>query len=245
MKREVSIITVCYNSGNTIARTFDSLLSQTVKNFEYIVVDGKSNDNTVDIIKRYEPMFIEAGIDFKWSSEPDKGIYDAMNKGLSKATGRLIGILNSDDVYFPKTVQIVTNEWKEDASYQVYHGMMRYESNGELVSITGHCSNVLYKGGMIEHPTCFVPRNTYEKYGTFDLKYRYAADLDLMMRIKMGGGRFRLIPEVLAVYSEDGAGNCNTSRDEAIDIKKKYGIINVSFAVMQKVKNHLYHMIRR
>lgn len=93
---KVSIVTVCYNSSKTIRKTFDSVLEQTYPEIEYLVIDGKSSDATVDIIKEYEPRFMGR---MHWISEKDNGIYDAMNKGINMSTGELIGILNSDDYY--------------------------------------------------------------------------------------------------------------------------------------------------
>ena len=95
----ISIITVCFNSSKTIRQTIESVLNQTYTNIEYILVDGKSTDNTVAIIEEYAPQFTAKGIVYRWVSEPDAGIYDAMNKGIKLATGEWIGIINSDDWY--------------------------------------------------------------------------------------------------------------------------------------------------
>src|SRR4051812_3706421 len=111
----VSIITVCYNSGNTLRQTVESVLNQTYPDIEYIIIDGGSTDGTVDIIKEY------AGRGILYLSEHDNGIYDAMNKGIKKASGDIIGILNSDDVYFNNSViHKVVNEFKERKVDAVY-----------------------------------------------------------------------------------------------------------------------------
>ena len=128
---KVSIITVSYNSEKTIRRTIESVLNQTYRNIEYIIIDGASSDSTVDIIKEYESKFLGR---LKWISETDSGIYDAMNKGICKASGELIGIINSDDYYEKEAVEHMVNALGSE-EYQVLYGMMRTLKNGEEFSI--------------------------------------------------------------------------------------------------------------
>lgn len=234
-----SIITVCYNSEKTISQTFESILSQTIKGFEYIVIDGNSTDTTLSIIKKYESKFAQAGIVFKWKSEPDNGIYDAMNKGISLASNPLIGIINSDDIYMKNTLEIVENNYLADSAFDVYHGIVHNINNNQTISYAGHSSSLLLKGGMIEHPTCFVKKMVYDKYGVFSLSYRYAADFDFMLRIKKQGARFKLIPQILAVFNENGSGNCRLSRKEAIVIKRKYRLISIVKMLELLLRNYL------
>jgi len=117
----ISIITVCFNSENTIKDTIESVLNQTYKNIEYLIIDGKSSDETLNIIKSFEEKFNNSKITFKWISEADKGIYDAMNKGLKMANGELIGILNSDDWYELETVKIIV-EKNQGLNFSVISG---------------------------------------------------------------------------------------------------------------------------
>lgn len=219
-----TIITVCRNSQNTIRNTFESILNQESLNdilLEYIVVDGNSSDNTIDIIKEYEGKFSKKGITFLWISEPDQGIYDAMNKGIKKARGSYIGILNSDDTYSANTLKIVQSEIKSGSDADVYHGIMKYYNGKALTMIHASNSNHLNKG-MIEHPTCFVKASVYKKYGMFDLQYKYVADYDLMIRLKHNNCKFVLIEKILANYNENGAGNSYASRKELLRLKKYY-----------------------
>ena len=216
-----SIITVCYNSEKTIKRTFESLLKQQFKNFEYIVIDGNSQDNTVLIIKEYEKKFKLAGIEMKWVSERDKGIYDAMNKGIKMAKGDIIGIINSDDIYLDNTLQIVDIIAKSNPDIDVYHGLCKFLSNGKITMIRGMSSSRLYKG-MIEHPTCFVRKTAYNSIGTFNIKYKYVADYDLMLRMIKSNKRFYLIEEILAEFDENGSGNSKQSRIELLKLQAKY-----------------------
>ena len=108
-----SVITITYNSEMTVERTLKSVLAQTFKDFEYIIVDGASKDGTMDIVRKYEPLFEGR---MKWKSEPDKGIYNAMNKGIMRSTGEIIGIVNSDDWLEPNTLQILVDEISKDDS---------------------------------------------------------------------------------------------------------------------------------
>jgi glycosyltransferase involved in cell wall biosynthesis len=179
---KISIITVVWNNKETIKDAIDSVLSQTYKDIEYIVIDGGSTDGTVDIVKEYQDkisVFI---------SEPDEGIYDAMNKGIVLATGNVIGILNSDDFYINElTIGKVVKEFKEKKVDSVYADLVyvkpknfnktvRYYDSGNF-----NPSKFSY-GWMPAHPTFFVKRKVYEKYGVFRTDLKIAADFDILSR---------------------------------------------------------------
>lgn len=129
---KISIITVAYNSSETIRNTIESVLSQTYPNIEYIVIDGFSTDNTIDIAKEYEFNF-EGRL--KWLSEPDQGLYDAMNKGIEMATGDIIGILNSDDTFYNNTVLSVGSvAVKNLEAYSIYQGNPSLKVRNRIIS---------------------------------------------------------------------------------------------------------------
>jgi len=179
---KISIITVVRNSKGTIKDAIESVLNQTYKNIEYIIVDGGSTDGTVEIIKEYGNK-----ID-KFISEPDDGIYDAMNKGIRLATGDIIGILNSDDVYFDnKVLEKVVEKFKETNVDSLY-GDLYYVRESDLNTIVRYwkCSEFVRgsfsKGWHPPHPAFFVKRHIYEKYGYFDLSMKVSADFELMLR---------------------------------------------------------------
>lgn len=233
-----TVITVCRNSQNTIRDTFESVLNQiNIDNtsLEYIVIDGNSSDGTVAIIKEYENKFLEKGVAFTWISEPDHGIYDAMNKGINKAQGAYIGILNSDDTYCNSTLHFVQSEIERGSNADVYHGIMRYYNGSSLSMIHASNSEHLNKG-MIEHPTCFVKADVYKKYGMFDLQYRYVADYDFMIRLKHNNCKFVIIEEILANYNENGAGNSYESRRELLKLKRRYRLESRPTLIMMGVK---------
>ena len=220
-----TIVTVSYNSASTISSTLDAMIQQSFHDFEYIVVDGASTDGTVDILREYEKKFKEAGIAFRWKSEPDQGIYYAMNKGILQAQGEYIGLINSDDNYYPDTLKVVHDWAMRYPEVDVFHGLMRFHNGEQLVMIQGKDASVLTHG-MIEHPTCFVRREIYQRNGLFDTSYRYAADYDFMIRLYLKGCKFMLIDRILANYNENGRGNCHASRIEAIRIRRKWNLIS-------------------
>jgi glycosyltransferase involved in cell wall biosynthesis len=177
----ISIVTVCFNSENTIKDTIDSVLNQTYGNIEYIIIDGGSIDGTVEFVQSYGDKIA------RFVSEPDKGIYDAMNKGIALATGDIIGILNSDDFYIDELViEKVVKEFERniDCLYAdlVYvrsenlNKVVRYYDSSQFAP-----SKVAY-GWMPAHPTFFVKKDIYSKYGVFRTDLKIAADFDLMLR---------------------------------------------------------------
>jgi glycosyltransferase involved in cell wall biosynthesis len=179
---KVSIITVCFNSSKTIEDTIQSVLSQNYNNIEYIIIDGLSKDNTLEIINKYKN---EISIVI---SEKDNGLYDAINKGIDIATGDIIANLNSDDFYIDKNVitDVVAKmvEEKTDTLYtDLYYveadntdKVTRYWKSGE------YKKGNFYKGWMPPHPTFFVKKDIYNKYGVFNLKLKSAADYEIMLR---------------------------------------------------------------
>jgi len=178
MSLKVSIVTITYNSEKTLDETIASVLSQSYKNIEYIIVDGNSSDKTIEIIKKYEDKIST------FLSEPDNGIYDAMNKGLKLATGDVVGILNSDDVYFDhKVIEKVVEDFKESI-----YGDLYYVEENNLDKVSRYWKSSSFKQGSFKkgwhpaHPTFFVKREVYKKYGYFDLNMKVSADFELMLR---------------------------------------------------------------
>lgn len=202
---KISIVTVCFNSESTIRDTIESIISQTYQNIEYIIIDGKSNDKTIDIISEYKNA-ISAFI-----SEPDKGIYDAMNKGISLATGDFVGILNSDDVLASKetiseTVKFLNANQDVDGCY----GDLIYVKRGNLDSFSRYFSsrffskNTIPFGLTIPHPTLYLRPKLFQKYGFYKTNYRVAADFELIARMVKSGVNLIRIPFVMVKMREGG-----------------------------------------
>lgn len=203
-----SIITVSFNSEKTIERTIQSVLKQTYPYVEYIIVDGASKDGTLDIVKRYEPMFEGR---MKWKSEPDNGIYDAMNKGIRIATGDIIGIVNSDDWLEQDALQTVfesycQNNFSLDCIYTGgirFHGKRKVKDMMPDLSLMKKMSTLYFMGG-IKHPATFVTRNVYDKMGQYDEMQKLSADTDFILRCYFYGVNFITISKVLSNMSEGG-----------------------------------------
>lgn len=181
---KITIITVSYNSEQTISCTIESVLQQIHPHLEYIIIDGSSKDKTVEIACSYEGKFKEKGISYKVLSEPDKGIYDAMNKGIALATGEVIGILNSDDRYVDATVlSTVASAFETNVQLDTCYGNLLYVKGEKPYRYwrSGHPRTFKF-GWMPPHPSFFVRSTIYEKYGVFRLDCGVNADYELMLR---------------------------------------------------------------
>lgn len=182
---KITIITTCYNSADTLCDTLNSVLQQDYSNYEYILVDGASTDGTKEILARYEARFQGR---MRWTSKPDKGIYDAMNKALSNATGDVIGFLNSDDFYT-----------SHDVLSSIAHGFTTTDADAVCADVHYVCADdtseavryyssrwfrrwTMRFGLMPAHPTFYCKREVYEKYGNFNTRYKIAADFDAVLR---------------------------------------------------------------
>jgi len=181
-KLKISIITVSWNSKETIKNTIDSVINQTYKNIEYIIIDGASTDGTVEIVKSYGSKIS------RFISEPDKGLYNAMNKGIGLSTGDIVGILNSDDFYIDnKVIGKVLKEFKEKQVDSLFADLVfvKPKNLDKIVRFydSSHFNPSKFAyGWMPAHPTFFVKREVYEKYGVFRTNFKIAADFDLLVR---------------------------------------------------------------
>ncbi len=185
MAKRISIITTSYNSGKTIRDTLESVLRQTFQDYELIVKDGGSKDNTLEICRQYEPLF-EGRL--RIISSPDLGIYDAMNAGLALATGDIIGILNSDDYYTSDNILQQVQETLQDPMLDAVYGDVHYVSPDNLQHCVRYYSSEYFRpslmryGFMPAHPSFYCRKSVYDRYGMFDKSYRIAADFDLLLR---------------------------------------------------------------
>jgi glycosyltransferase involved in cell wall biosynthesis len=198
-----TIITPTFNSREFLEETIRSVLVQEGADFEYILVDGGSTDGTQDIIREYAARDSR----ISWISEPDEGIADAFNKGIARARGEVIGILNSDDTYIPGTLAAVAGACRAHPECDVFHGdMLRMQGDKVLFRLApADVTSRIWREMPVNHPTVFVTRRAYEKVGTFDTRVRIAMDYDLMLRLFKGGCRFLYLDQPLAAMRYGGA----------------------------------------
>lgn len=223
MNPKFSIITITFNSEKTIGRTLKSVLNQTCKDYEYIIVDGASKDSTMDIVRKYEPLFEGR---MKWKSEPDRGIYDAMNKGIMRSTGDIIGIVNSDDWLEPDALENVacTAAQMDHPLEAIYCGnlVFHYKDGTKLKRVASEKRLVrsakTYDIGIF-HPATFVPKNIYNELGVFDLQFKLNADVDFILRCYNEGKRFVYVNAILSNMSDGGATNSGATSKEIADRK--------------------------
>ncbi len=194
MELKISVITATWNSGATIEDTLKSVLQQTYGNIEHVIVDGGSRDETLDIVKRYAEEYRKRGLVLKWLSEPDNGIYDAMNKGIRLASGDVVGLLNSDDFFtVPTVLQRVAEVFRKDERnndvVDAVYGDVHYVKPENLrkcvryYSSKGFLRSRMRMGFMPAHPSFYCRREIYNRYGLFDTQFKIAADFELLLRL--------------------------------------------------------------
>ena len=217
----VSIITVCYNSEKTIRKTLESVLAQTYPNIEYLIVDGKSTDKTMEIVEEFADKFAQKGYIYRTVSEKDKGIYDAMNKGVRMATGELVGIINSDDWYEPIAVETAVNTYKEEPYDLFYADINLIRGDGSI--IVKHSRLDKYPSSRHwNHPTTFITKKTYEEQGGYLCQTVYD-DFDLILRLRRAGKKAAIRNVVLANFRTGGVSNEKNVKKCIQRIKARYG----------------------
>lgn len=196
-KLSISIVTCCFNAADTLGRTMESVLNQTVSPMEYVVVDGGSTDGTVALIASFQPRFEAAGIRFVWKSEADRGIGDAFNKGIAQTSGDWVGLINADDWYESTALEQIEKHFQPDTD--VFCGELKLYQPGAAVSHLKLASRPerLVLGMYVMHPTVFVRRDLLVQH-PFDINLRISMDYDVMLRLRASGARFKAIPAVIA-----------------------------------------------
>lgn len=228
----ISIITVSFNAVNTIEQTILSVINQSYPHIEYIIIDGGSTDGTVEIIKKFSNKISY------WVSEPDKGIYDAMNKGIQKATGDLIGIINSDDWYENDIINIVAENYSIKNPVIIYGDLVKHNGTKQYNCKPHRPLNQFWMGSVISHPTVFVPRIFYQKYGIFNTTYRVAADYDLLIRLYRNKLNFQYIPYTISHMRSGGVSDTNA----ILGYKEAFKIANNACYPLYKI---IYAFIRK
>lgn len=204
---KVSIVTTSYNSEATIAQTITSVLNQTYGNVEYFIIDGGSKDKSVEIAESFRDAFREKGYTYTIISERDKGIYDAMNKGIRMSTGEIVGMINSDDWYEPIAIETVVKTYQEKP-FDMMYADLRYIKNEQPAFVKHSKLRKYVTTRDWNHPTTFVARHIYETY-QFPLESVYD-DLDFLLYMRSSNKNIVVVNETLANYRLGGASNQKT-----------------------------------
>ncbi len=245
---KVSIITISYNSGKSIRDAITSVLSQSYDNIEYIIIDGKSKDNTIDIVQSFGDKIST------FVSEPDKGIYDALNKGIGLATGDIVGFMHSDDLFaHDHIISNVVKKFKENDTDSIY-GDLQYVYKEDTNRILRYWKSGSFSlrqlklGWMPPHPTLYIKKWVYVKYGGFNIDMGISADYDTMLRFL---GKYKIstqyLPEVMVKMRVGGASNrslgniIKKSKEDwdAINRNKFGNIFTLVFKNLRKVTQFL------
>ncbi len=245
---KISIITVSFNSAEHIEDAINSVATQSYNDIEHIVIDGDSNDGTQQILER------NSGRLACWISEPDAGIYDAMNKGIKKATGEIVGILNSDDFYFDDSViSNVASSFEDRDIDAVYGDLIFVDPNNLSKTVRTYSSEKWYpekfaKGYMPAHPTFFVRRKFYEEHGLFETNYQIAADYEMLIRLLyVNKLRYRYLPMKMVKMrkggvSSNGVKSNITLNNEIIKACRKHGIKTNALKIYPKYFNKIFEL---
>jgi len=210
---KITIITAVYNAAQTLADAMDSVLRQTYADIEYVVVDGGSKDGSVDVVRSYEPRF---GGRMKWISEPDHGIYDAMNKGIRMATGDVVGILNSDDYFTADDVVEQVAQTLADTQLDAVYGDIHFIRAGQPDRCVRYYSSARFHprwlrfGFMPAHPSFYCRREVFERAGLYKTDYKIGSDYEMMVRLfRRYRIRTRYIPADFVTMRTGGASTRN------------------------------------
>ena len=225
----LTIVTVCFNSKNSIQRTLDSVLNQTINNFDYVIIDGNSTDGTREILNSYIFKFRSKKINLKIISENDNGIYDAMNKGVQQSQTKYVTFLNSDDYLHCEFVQIMKYYLEEN--FDFVYSSIYFIRNRTIKEYTPDTIDINFKFNKMPftHPGLVVKKKIFDKIGYFDTKYKYSADLNwIFIMLKKKSFSSILNPKPSIYFTIGGSGNSINSLNESFQIYKKYN--NLFFA---------------
>jgi len=248
---KISVITVVHNNCRYIETCIQSVINQDYENIEYIIVDGGSTDGTVDVIKKYDEK-----IDL-WISEPDGGIYDALNKGINMSRGDIIGFLHSDDLYIDcHVISNIVNEFIEHEVDSVYADLVYVERKNIRKVVRYYDSSAFQVskfayGWMPAHPTCFIKKEIYQKYGLFKTDFVIAADYELLTRFYgKHGVSHHYLPKVVIKMRSGGLSTRNFQSNiilnrEIVRACRENGIKTNIFKVYSKYFKKIFQLHRR
>lgn len=242
---KLTIITVCYNAENTIEKTFDSLLSQSFFDFEYLIIDGDSKDCTLSIIDRYRPLFKEKGIRLKVISEPDKGIYDAMNKGIKYASGEWIEFFNAGTDYTDRNVLEKVSRVLENTDAEILHGdFIRVPFGGRVNRYVDTSDTTVLKQHMnLSHESSFFKRVMHKNY-PYNTKINIVADYNSVLKMYLDNRKFEHLPFTIVNFYEDGFSSRNRVKTikQAMKVRVYNGLLPNDSITRIKIGLGLYSL---
>lgn len=218
---KISVITTSFNAQNTIEQTILSVLKQSYNNFEYILIDAGSKDNTLPIIEKYKEKIHHI------SSRPDRGISDGFNRGIEVSSGELIWIINADDQLFPEALEKVAQFYKAQNSPDIIYGNLIEVLNGNKRLVIPRSHTLLKEGMVISHPATIVKKEVYNSVGTYSINYKISMDHHFCLRAFLAKKRFVYMNEVLAVFSAEGVSNKS--------LKNKVKVFTESFQIQNEL----------
>ena len=232
---KITIVTITYNSEKTIERTIQSIISQNYNNMEYWIIDGVSKDHTMELVKKYAQKYSF----IKYSSEPDRGISDAFNKGIGKATGELIGLINSDDQLAEGALVAVDKTFAMTGADVIYGDTIVNDiANGLcLLKQAGNPKQLKYDMPFI-HQSCFIRKLVYDQVGGYSENYKICMDYDMLARIFNRGYKFANANKILSIFQYGGT-SCQhpiKTINEDMRIASKYGL-NAGSIIVYKIKH--------
>jgi glycosyltransferase involved in cell wall biosynthesis len=247
---KVSIITVCYNSASHIEDAINSVASQDYSNIEHIIIDGGSTDGTIALLEKHDRKIT------KWISEPDHGIYDAMNKGIGMATGEVIGILNSDDFYCNERIIYEVADSFADPGIDAVYGDLIFVDPENLNRTVRTYSSAKWsparfaRGYMPAHPTFFVRRKYYEKFGLFETDYQIAADYEMLIRLLyVNKLNYKYLPLTMVKMRKGGVSSNGIKSNiilnrEIVRACRKHGIKTSALKIYPKYFNKVFELFQ-
>lgn len=219
---KISIVTACYNSASTISRTIESVLSQSTSPYEHILVDGGSTDDTLSIIESYRDQYQAKDISLTVISEPDRGVYDAMNKGIHAASGDIIGLLNSDDYYEKDAMEILMREVKNDPA-DIYMGGIYIHNGSQIIRKYAKFSRRYQTSRNFNHPAMFATRKVYNEVGDY-IVGNVHNDYEWYLRALKMGKRVHIIPEIMTNFVIGGVSSQKSFKNTLKRIGLKYEV---------------------
>lgn len=256
---KISVVTITYNAADVLQRTLDSVLHQTYQYIEHLIVDGASTDDTVEMAKEYkeESDEVAASHDVVIASEADKGLYDAMNKGIRMATGEVIGILNSDDFFTTNEIlQQVADAFVADKELDAVYGDIHFVNPDNLDKCVRYYSSKVFRrslmkiGLMPAHPTFYLKRSCFDQFGLYKTDYRIAADFEFLLRVIYKGRiRTKYLPLDMVTMRTGGAST--SGLESYIRIMKEHlrgfrenGIYNNAFMLSLRYPYKIWELVK-